>query len=315
MQAYPSYLALSRVDFKDRVKKAFGLLNPCFLCPRKCGINRLEDKKGFCKTGLQPRMYSYMPHFGEEPCISGRNGSGTIFFSNCNMNCLYCQNYEFSQLGKGREVGFEELADIMLKLQKEGCHNINLVTPTHIMPQILKALELAIAKGLRIPLVYNTSAYELPESLRLLEGIIDIYLADIRYGDNEAALMYSNAIDYVTYSHQSLKEMYRQVSNTQFDKEGLMLKGLIIRHLVLPSDIARTEKVMHFISEQLSPVVYISLMSQYSPYYEARQIKSICRHITTAEYKQAMRRCGLDKGWIQQFCGLERFAGTNIKPS
>jgi len=297
--------------------QAFKMLESCCICPRKCKVNRLNDEKGFCQTGLRPRLCNFMPHHGEEPAISGTRGSGTIFFSGCNMSCVYCQNYEFSQLGNGREVEFEELANFMLELQAAGCHNINLVTPTHVMPQILKSLELAIPKGLNIPIVYNTGGYELPQIIKLLDGIIDIYLVDMRYGDNDMAFKYSSALDYPELNQAALKEMHRQVGIAEIDSEGIIKKGVIIRHLVLPNNISGTDSIMKFIANQLSKDMYISLMSQYLPCYKASQFKEIARRITYQEYenaKAAMEKYGLSNGWTQDGHGLERFAGINIKP-
>jgi len=259
-----------------------------------------------------------MPHHGEEPPISGQAGSGTIFFSGCNMACLYCQNYEFSQLDEGREVEFAELADFMLQLQSMGCHNINLVTPTHVMPQILKALKLAIPKGLRIPIVYNTGGYELPRMIKLLEAIVDIYLADSRYADNALAIKYSSAPDYPNLNQAALKEMHRQVGVAKIDNAGIIRRGVIIRHLVLPNNISGTDKIMKFIKETLSKDTYISLMSQYFACYKANQSREISRRITEQEYGDAlaaMEKHGLYNGWTQEGRGLERFAGTNIKPT
>lgn len=315
---FPAYLAAyNSARLNDLVEESFRLLESCTICPRQCKVNRLKNEKGFCKTGLKPMVCSFMPHHGEEPPISGQRGSGTIFFSHCNMHCVYCQNYEFSQIGEGKEVDFQELADFMLQLQDMGCHNINLVTPTHVMPQILKALLLAIPKGLRLPLVYNTGGYELPEIIKLLDGIVDIYLPDMRYADNDAAIKYSSAPDYTRYNQESLKEMHRQVGVAKIDQEGIIKKGLIIRHLVLPDNIAGTDKIMQFISTQLSKDTYISLMSQYLPCYKAAQFKEILRRITLKEYQDAkdtMYKWGLSNGWIQDSCGLDRFAGINIKP-
>lgn len=294
------------------------MLRFCEICPRRCKVNRLKDEKGFCKTGLKPKVCSFLPHHGEEPAISGERGSGTIFFSNCNMGCVYCQNYEFSQLGQGREVEAEELADFMLQLQKMGCHNINLVTPTHVMPQILKALDMAIAAGLKIPIVYNTGGYELAEVIKLLEGIVDIYLPDMRYADSDMAIKYSSAPDYPKYNQDALKEMHRQVGIAEIDNHGIIKRGVIIRHLVLPDKIAGTDKIMRFIAQELSPDSYISLMSQYRPCYQANKFKEISRRLRAEEYeeaKEAMQKYGLSNGWIQESGGLERFAGTNIKPS
>jgi len=316
--AYPSYLGLYRNNaLTDIVDKAYGLLKSCAICPRKCGVNRLKDEKGFCKSGLLLKVCSFMPHHGEEPAISGSKGSGTIFFSHCNMACAYCQNYEFSQLGEGREVEAEELADFMLGLQALNCHNINLVTPTHVMPQILRALSLAAEKGLKLPIVYNTGGYESVEALRLLEGVVDIYLPDSRYGDEQAAIKYSQAPGYPAYNRQALKEMHRQVGVAKLDEQGIITRGIIIRHLVLPTDIAATEKIMRFISEELSRDTYISLMSQYLPCFKSRDFEQLSRRITFEEYERArdiMQEYGLHNGWIQESYGLERFAGTNIKP-
>ncbi len=315
---YPSYLEYyNNGELEKRTQEAFRLLEACCLCPRKCGVNRIKDEKGFCMTGSLARVYSYMPHFGEEPPISGRCGSGTIFFSGCNMACVYCQNYKFSQLDAGREVEPEELAQFMLQLQELGCHNINLVTPTHILPQILKALTLAITKGLRLPLVYNTSGYELPEIIKLLNGIVDIFLADMRYADKEVSLRYSNAPDYPEYNQAAIKQMHQQAKNDEFDKQGLIKKGLVIRHLVLPNNIAGTTEIIRFIAREISPQTHISLMSQYLPCYKAEGILKLSRRISTAEYAQAqatMLNSGLSNGWLQESGGLAKLAGTNIKP-
>lgn len=317
---YPAYLETDRNGKLDKIiKEAFRLLEACVLCPRKCKVNRLKDKRGFCKTGLKPIVYSFIAHHGEEPPISGKNGSGTIFFSNCNMNCVYCQNYEFSQAGEGgKEVDAEELAKIMLELQKIGCHNINFVTPTHIMPQILKALQLAIPKGLKIPLVYNTGGYELAQIIKLLDGIVDIYLPDMRYADSDTAIKYSNAPDYPKYNQEALQEMQRQVGIADIDDEGIIKKGVVIRHLILPNNISGTDTIMKFIAKELSEDTYISLMSQYMPCYKASQFKEIDRRITYREYEdaqKAMQKYGLYNGWIQESYGLDRFAGPNIKPA
>ena len=316
---HPSYLNLYQNGMLDKIiEQASSMLECCCICPRRCKVNRLKDERGFCKTGLKPGVCSFLAHRGEEPPISAKNGSGTIFFTNCNMGCVYCQNYEFSQLGKGREVEFEELAGFMLELQKLGCHNINLVSPTHVMPQILKALKIAISKGLNIPLVYNTGGYELPGIIRLLEGIVDVYLPDMRYGDEEMAIKYSGAPGYPKYNRDSVKEMHRQVGIARMDNEGIIKNGLIIRHLVLPHDICGTEKIMKFIAQEISANTYISLMSQYLPYHKAFEFKDISRRLNEEEYNKArkiMERYGLSNGWIQESYGLERFAGVHIKPA
>ena len=318
MHDYPAYLAsFHNGNLNKVVAQTFRMLESCCICPRKCKVNRLKNELGFCKTGLKPKVCSFMPHHGEEPPISGKRGSGTIFFSYCNMACVYCQNYEFSQLDEGREVDFEELADFMLHLQEINCHNINLVTPTHVMPQILKALTIAIPKGLNLPLVYNTGGYELAQIIKLLEGIIDAYLPDMRYADPDMAAKYSSAPDYPRYNQESLKEMQRQVGVAKMDNEGIIKRGVIIRHLVLPNNIVGTERIMKFIAGELSTDSYISLMSQYFPCYKAVEFKDIARRITYEEYQDAkmiMKKYGLFNGWTQESGGLERFAGTNIKP-
>lgn len=315
---YPVYLeSYNNGRLKRIAEKTFKMLESCCICPRKCKVNRLNNKKGFCRIGLKPVVYSFMPHHGEEPPISGSRGSGAIFFSGCNMACIYCQNYEFSQLDKGREVEFEELANIILQLQEMGCHNINLVTPTHIMPHILKSLTIAIPKGLKIPIVYNTSGYELPQIIKLLDAVVDIYLPDMRYAENNMGLKYSSAPDYPEFNQASLQEMQRQVGIAKFDAEGVIKKGVIIRHLVLPNDISGTDRIMKFIAEKVSKDTYISLMSQYSPYYKANQFKDIARRISYQEYeyaKSVMHKYGLYNGWTQDEGGLEKFAGVNIKP-
>jgi len=318
MSDYPSYLnAFKSGKLQQTAEELFLSLESCQICPRQCGINRLNKKTGFCKTGLLPKIFSFMAHRGEEPPISGSSGSGTIFFSHCNMGCVYCQNYEFSQLGAGREYTFEELSQVMLKLQSQGAHNINLVTPTHVLPQILKSLELAIPGGLKIPLVYNTSGYESCRVIKSLAGIVDIYLADSRYGDNLAAKQLSKAADYVESNQESLIEMQKQVGVAEFDADGLIRKGLIIRHLVLPNGLSQTEKVMKFIATKLSEDTYVSLMSQYLPYYMASGNPEISRRLNKREYEEAkeiLERFALFNGWIQESYGEERFAGVNIKP-
>lgn len=314
---YPTYLeSYHNGNLLKLIEKTSKLLESCVICPRKCKVNRLRGEKGFCKTASLPKVFSYTQHHGEEPPISGQNGSGTIFFSNCNMRCCYCQNYKFSQSGLGREIQIEELADYMLRLQDMKCHNINFVTPTHILPQILKALYIAIPKGLKIPLCYNTGGYELPEIITLLDGIIDIYLPDMRYSDNESAIKYSSAPDYPLYNQKSLKEMHRQVGIAQIDENGIIKRGMIIRHLVLPNRISGTEKIMEFIAEEISKETYISLMSQYFPCHKVKKTDLISRRITIEEYKEAqeiMHKYGLHNGWIQEPDGLEKFAGINMK--
>ena len=319
MLNYPSYIKSSKNGkLKMVTEQFFSNLKSCDICPRRCMVNRLEGKIGFCKTAGLAKVYSYMCHHGEEPPVSGTKGSGTIFFTHCNMGCVYCQNYEFSQLGKGREYKFEELAQVMLDLQESGCHNINLVTPTHVLPQILKALEMAIAAGLKIPLVYNTSGYELAKTIRLLDGIVDIYLADMRYADSVISQKLSCAFDYPEHNQEAIKEMHRQVGVAQFNKEGLIRRGLIVRHLVLPNQASGTDKIMQFITKEISEDTYISLMSQYLPYHKASGYPEISRRLKNDEYEEAksiLEKYNLLNGWIQESYGSERFAGVNIKPT
>lgn len=316
---YPIYLAAYQSGDLNKIsEKALRMLEACSICPRKCGVNRLKDELGFCKTSSRAKVCSFMPHYGEEPPISGVRGSGTIFFTYCNMSCVYCQNYQFSQLGEGREVEEEELANFMIQLQNMGCHNINLVTPTHVMPQILKALMVAIPLGLKIPLCYNTGGYELPEIIELLDGIVDIYLPDMRYGNNESGIKYSNAPDYPKYNQLAVRLMHKQVGIPEFDERGVIKRGLIIRHLVLPNNLSGTEKIMEFLAKEVSKDCYISLMSQYYPCYKAQQYPEIARRVTAEEYefaKDIMQKYGLDNGWIQESFGMERFKGTHIKRS
>jgi putative pyruvate formate lyase activating enzyme len=293
------------------------MLSSCSICPRQCRVNRLNNQTGYCKTGLRARVYSSMLHHGEEPPISGSRGSGTIFFSGCSMACVYCQNFEFSQsLKRGKEVSTGELCDIMLALQKEGAHNINLVTPTHVMPQILAAVEQAAATGLVIPLVYNTGGYELPQMIDLLDGIVDIYLPDMRYADETHAVELSSAPDYPRLNRSSVLQMHRQVGVAKINREGIIERGLIIRHLVLPHGASGTDQTMRFIADELSPDTYISLMSQYQPCYKAGDNPKVSRRISLQEYEaahDAMNACGLYNGWVQESGGLDRFLGTHIK--
>jgi len=296
-------LMISDTELQKRIDAAYGLLESCRVCPRECGVDRLKnDKLGFCRSGLNPVISSVSPHYGEEPPLSGTKGSGTVFFTNCNLRCVYCQNYPISQLGNGEERSPGELACQMLWLQEQGCHNLNLVTPTHFVPQILKAIGIAMQRGFILPIVYNTSGYESLETLRLLDGIVDIYLPDMRYSDNAAAMKYSIAPDYPEINCAAIKEMYRQVGNLVLDEQGIAKQGLIIRHLVLPGNIAGTEEVMKFLAGEISKDVTISLMSQYFPAYRAREFNEINRRITTEEYEKAyqiMLKYGLENGWIQ----------------
>jgi len=298
-------LMVSQDELEIRIEAAYSNLEACRVCPRECGVNRLKDEKtGFCRSGLNPFIASVSPPHGEEPPISGTKGSGTIFFARCNMRCEYCQNYPISQLGHGTERTPGELACQMLWLQEQGCHNLNLVTPTHYVPQILKALAIARERGFNLPIVYNTSGYDDLEMLTLLDGVVDIYMPDMRYSDNAAAVRYSVAPYYVQVNRAAVKEMYRQVGNLVMDEHGIALRGLLVRHLVLPNGVAGTEEVMKFLSREISKDVYISLMSQYFPAYRAAEAKQLSRRITEEEYDEAYAmkiKYGLKKGWVQNF--------------
>ena len=300
---YPKYLNIKEEEFDRRIEKAYKLLSPCEVCPHKCGVNRLEGEKGFCRSGEEVIVSSYNAHFGEEPPLSGNFGSGTIFFTNCNLKCVYCQNYPISQLGNGNKVSLSELAKIMLALQKRKCHNVNLVTPTHFVPQILKSLKSAIKMGLHIPIVYNTSGYDSVNTLKLLDGVVDIYLPDARYAENETARKYSSAPNYFEIMKKALKEMHRQVGDLVTDKIGVAHSGLIVRHLVLPEGLSGTKKIMRFITREISPHTYISLMAQYFPAYQAGQFPLLSRRVNREEYRealQAFKEEGLESGWFQK---------------
>jgi len=300
---YPRYLNIKEEEFDRRIEKAYKLLFPCEVCPHKCGVNRLEEEKGFCRSGEEVIVSSYNAHFGEEPPLSGNFGSGTIFFTNCNLKCVYCQNYPISQLGNGNKVSLSELAKIMLALQKRKCHNINLVTPTHFVPQILKSIKLAIKMGLCIPVVYNTSGYDSVNTLKLLDGVVDIYLPDARYANNKIAKKYSAAPNYFEIMKKALKEMHQQVGDLVTDKIGVAHSGLIVRHLVLPEGLSGTKKIMRFIAWEISPYTYISLMAQYFPAYQAGQFPLLSRRINRKEYREALhvfKEEGLENGWFQK---------------
>ncbi len=262
----------------------------------------MKGEKGFCKSDIHLKIASYNLHFGEEPPLSGHRGSGTIFFSNCNLQCRYCQNYSISQLGVGEFYTLEQLARMMLRLQEQGAHNINLVTPNHFVPQICAAIFRAKGRGLKIPIVYNTSGYDALSWLRMLDGIIDIYLVDMRYSDKTFSQRYSAAGDYVEVNRAALKEMYRQVGNLLL-KNGIAQQGIIVRHLVLPENVSGTEDIFRFLSEKISKETYISLMDQYFPCFKVLKDKLLSRRITQEEYDHARKLMdvfGLHRGWIQE---------------
>ncbi|MFA5072561.1 MAG: radical SAM protein [Nitrospirota bacterium] len=295
---------VSDIELHKRIDAAYELLKSCRVCPHACGVKRLKNEKsGLCRSGLHAVVSSVTAHHGEEPPLSGTRGSGTIFFANCNLRCVYCQNYPISQMGNGNEKTSDELAADMLWLQNQGCHNLNLVTPTHTMPQFLKAFGIARSQGFRLPIVYNTSGYESLESLQLLDSIVDIYLADMRYSDDTIAKKYSHAPHYPEVNQAAIKEMFRQVGNLVLDDQEIAQRGLIIRHLILPNGLSGTEEIMKFLAQEISTDVYISLMSQYFPAYKAQSISELSRRITHEEYEQAyqcMMKYGLENGWMQE---------------
>ena len=278
------------------------LLEKCAICPHNCGINRLDNQIGRCKSKDTVKVALYSIHNFEEPCISGRKGSGTVFFSNCNMNCVFCQNYEISQQGKGKEISIEELADIFIKQQEKDVENINLVTPTSYVLQIIEAIKIARSKGLKLPIVYNTNGYEKVETLKMLEGYVDIYLPDLKYSDNELGKRLSKVDNYFEIATEALKEMHRQTGKAVFDENGIMQKGMIIRHLVLPNHILNSRRVLKWINDNMHDV-YVSVMAQYFPTYKAKELEDINRKLTKEEYEQIenyLYRLDLENGYIQE---------------
>jgi putative pyruvate formate lyase activating enzyme len=287
--AYQS--ALKAGILKHRANQALKALARCTLCPRHCAVDRTAGETGTCNTGRRAVVASYSAHFGEETPLVGQNGSGTLFFANCNLLCNFCQNYEISHLGEGTTVDDDQLATIMLDLQHAGCHNINFVTPSHVVPQILSAVYLAVQRGLTLPLVYNSSGYDRVETLRLLQGIVDIYMPDFKFWDSKVAEDTCNARDYPEVARQALKEMHRQVGDLCIDDgSGLAYKGLLVRHLVLPGGLAGTSKVMDFLARSLSRNTYVNVMSQYRPCGRAREISALAAALSPLEYDQAVRK-------------------------
>ncbi len=301
---YPSYLNLVESgEIDKRIESLYKLTSPCTLCPRRCKARRDEGKVGFCRLMQKPKVSSYNLHFGEEPPISGYNGSGTIFFTGCNLGCIFCQNYPISHLHHGREVTVEELAGMMLYLQRKGAHNINLVTPTPQVHAIVSAIKVAAEKGLKIPIVYNCGGYESSEVIELLDGIVDIYMPDMKYGSNIPAKRFSGVKNYVEVAKEAIKIMYRQVGDLTLNEDGTARRGLLVRHLVLPENLSGTPDVLRFIREEVSENTYISLMSQYFPAYRAHEFPEISRRITKEEFAEAEKvldELGLKNGWIQR---------------
>ena len=265
----PAYMALYRSgELRRRAEEAVRMLRECYVCPRDCGVDRVEPsgpRKPVCKTGRHARVASYFAHFGEEDCLRGWNGSGTIFFAWCNLRCVFCQNFDISQEPAGQEAPPERLAQMMLSLQEGGCHNINFVTPEHVVPQVLEALPLAVERGLRLPIVYNTSAYDSLHSLRLLDGIVDIYMPDFKVWDDGLSLRYLKAKDYPAAARQIVREMHRQVGPLKLDEKGLAKRGLLVRHLIMPGHTADAARIMRFLADEVSPDTYVNVMTQYRP--------------------------------------------------
>jgi len=286
----------------ERIEAAYALLKECTVCPRLCGAARLDDEPGVCQGGASLRVASWNLHHGEEPPISGTRGSGTIFLSGCSMRCVYCQNYPISQHGAGTEMSVGELAAVMGELESDGAHNINFVTPTHYTPQILEAVLLAREQGLTIPIVWNTSGYERVETLRLLDGVVDVYLADMRYGEDSIGRRYSKIPDYATVNRTAIAEMHRQVGDLQIDGEGIATRGLLVRHLVLPAGISGSRRIFEFLAREISPATWVSVMSQYFPAHRAVGHSLLGRRITRAEYAAAQSdysEAGLFQGFQQ----------------
>lgn len=291
----PSYLKLHATgELKQRAEQAYELLGRCRLCPRNCKVNRLAGETGFCKIGARGKVASYEPHFGEEAPLSGISGSGTIFFSHCNLRCVFCQNYEISQEGAGVEVESGQLAAMMISLQKQGCHNINFVTPSHVIPQILAALVLACQRGLNIPLVYNSSGYDSTDSLRLLEDVVDIYMPDFKFSSPHSAKKFCRAADYPDIARQAISEMFRQVGDLQLDSQGLAVRGLLVRHLVMPGGLDEAREIFKFLVN-LSKDTYVNVMEQYRPCFQAADFPPLHRPLSHVDFEKA-RSAALESG-------------------
>jgi len=287
-------------ELDARIEQLTAILSECTLCPRACRVDRTKDELGYCKAGYRLMVSGVHPHYGEEDVLVGTRGSGTIFLTHCNLGCLFCQNYEISHLGIGQLITEEEFAASMLRLQELGCHNINFVSPTHFTPQIVSALRIAIEQGLRIPLVYNCGGYESSRTIELLDGIVDIYMPDIKYSDPEVAKRYSNAPDYFEACKAAVKEMHRQVSDLIVDERGIAVRGLLIRHLVLPHGLAGSPEVLKFIATELSTESYVNIMLQYRPIFRASEYEELNRAITLREYQDAVKcakQWGLHRGF------------------
>ena len=304
MNAEPNYLRLAASgELHRRAARARAMRTPCRVCPRVCGVDRLGGELGFCRTGARARFSHAGPHFGEEPPLRGKGGAGAVFFAGCNLACRFYQNHQISQADAGREVTPRELADVFLRLQREGCANLDLVSPTHVAPQILDSLALAAGDGLRLPIVYNSGGYDSIETLRLFDGVVDVYLPDAKYDDDGTARRLSDGVGYVEVNQAALREMFRQVGPLKTDADGAAVRGLIVRHLVLPNGLAGTEKVQRFIADELDPATPVSLMAQYAPRHRADETPELRRPLTPDEYEAALEafdKAGLETGFIQE---------------
>ena len=302
----PKYISLYHSgELEKRARRLEARLASCDICPRECRVNRLAGELGFCHSGSQPIVASFCDHHGEEPVLSGSRGSGTIFFGNCNLRCVYCQNHQISQdwqQQKENEIDCRRLAEIMLHLQEMGCHNVNFVSPSHFVPQIIRAVAKAVPMGLKLPLVYNTNGYDAIKTLKELDGIVDIYLPDLKYASDERAQELSDAPDYVGHARNAIREMYRQVGGLVVDSSGVAWRGVIVRHLILPNGLAGSRQSLTWLAGEVSAGVSVSLMSQYHPAHRAHQYPLLSRPISLSEYEEAlevMDRMGLTGGWAQ----------------
>jgi putative pyruvate formate lyase activating enzyme len=295
----PGYLILLETgELYQRVSEAYQRLENCEICAVRCGVNRREGTLGRCRTGEKARMSSYGAHMGEESVLRGSKGSGAVFFAGCSLHCQFCQNFDLSQTSAGKEIEAQDLADIMLEMQDYGCHNINFVTPDHVVPQILLAVLIAAKKGLHLPLVWNSGGYDSIESLRLLDGVIDIYMPDMKYSSTPIARRYSKVNDYPMINQEVVREMHRQVGDLVIDEEGVARRGLLVRHLVLPNGLAGTEEIARFLAEEISPHTYLNIMGQYRPAFQAHLYASLNRPVTPEEYQaavEAARHAGLTR--------------------
>ena len=286
----PAYIKTYKKGLlQEKIKAAYTLLSPCNLCPQKCRVDRFSGETGICKTAKHALVSSYNPHFGEEKPLVGTAGSGTIFFTHCNLMCLFCQNFDISHEGHGQKIAAGELAAVMLALQRHGCHNINFVTPSHVVPQILSALEIAIQQGLSVPLVYNSGGYDLPATLKLLDGVFDIYMPDFKFWDPQIAESACQAGHYPEIARNAIREMHRQVGELTVDEDGIAQKGLLIRHLVLPGGLAGTPEIMRFIAHEISTDSYVNLMSQYRPCGRASEVKGLNASLSPADFQTALQ--------------------------